>query len=182
MAIWQTFAHAGYTAVAVFFDADPEDGQSQQWIGEFNFPIRRVRHAFFGKTIADARTEFEAGIDAYLSHIKTIPNFMPEPQGLDGVAQLIESERKSREYEFALLHFPANLSPHFGRYLKEIILMSRTSIEYNQSAMDELQVLLTNRISDSDFQAWADRVWRQGELARTPAGLTISKSREVQHV
>ena len=180
MATWKTFEHAGYSAVAVFFDADPEEGESQQWIGEFNFPIRRVCHAFFGKTIADARTEFEAGIEEYLNHIKKIPHFMPEPEGLGGVAYLIENERKSREFEFALLHFPPNLPPYFGLYLKETILMSMTSIEYNQSAVDELRVWLSaSVVSDAEFHRWADRVWRQGELARTPAGLAISKSREV---
>ncbi len=47
MTKWKEFKYKGYTGVAVWFHADEE--QSGEWVGEFNYPIRRVEHAFFGE-------------------------------------------------------------------------------------------------------------------------------------
>lgn len=184
MKSWKEFAHKNYTGVAVWFP--PDDEREGEWVGEFNYPVRRIVHAFNGKTLADARQQFERGVEIYYAHVEAVGIIRPEPEGLLGVAELMEMERRGREYELSILHWPENIPSNFIFLIKDFVSLSRTGISYNQAALDELQVLLAAQpsISVKEFRNWAERVWRAGELERTPAGMHISKTREaeVEHV
>lgn len=178
MTIWKEFEHRGYKGIAVWRPADEE--QEGEWIGEFNYPVRRVAHAFIGKTQEEAYRQFMAGVDSYYCHVEQVPMMRPEPEGICGVMELMEMERRGREYELSILHWPLAIHPHFVLVIKDLVSMSHTSISYNQAALDELHALLESRptITLAQFRIWAERVWRKGELERTAAGICITKSRD----
>lgn len=184
MKAWKEFAHRNYTGVALWFP--PDDEREGEWAGEFNYPIRRVVHAFVGKSLEQVREQFVRGVEIYYAHVASVGVIRPEPEGLLGVAELMEMERRGREFETSILHWPPNIPASFVLMIKDLVSLSRTTIGYNQSALDELQVLLAAQpfISVKEFRNWAERVWRAGELERTPAGMHISKNREaeVEHV
>ena len=174
---WKEFEHKGYTGIAVWFPADEErDGE---WVGEFNYPVRRVAHAFCGRTIKEVLAEFMKGVEEYYNHVARVPLMRPEPEGLGGVLELMEMERRGREYELSILHWPPTIHPHFVLIIKDLVSMSHTTISYNQAALDELRALLESKpsVTISEFCVWANRVWRKGELERTATGMVIGKAR-----
>lgn len=180
MKAWKEFVYKNYSGVAVWFP--PDDEREGEWVGEFNYPIRRVVHAFVGNTLEQVREQFQRGVDIYYSQVEAVGMIRPEPEGLLGVAELMEMERRGREFETSILHWPPNIPPNFVLMIKDLVSLSRTTIGYNQAALDELQALFVARssISLKEFRNWAEHVWRRGELERTPAGMHISKTREVE--
>ena len=182
MTTWKEFQHKNYTGVAVWFSED--DKRHGEWVGEFNYPIRRVVHAFMGKTLEQAHAQFVRGVEAYYAQVSSVGMLRPEPEGILGVAELAEMDRRGREYELTILDWPPTIPQNFVLIVKDLVSLSRTTIGYNQSALDELRVLLEAQpaITLKAFRSWAERVWRRGELERTSAGMAISKNREVDHV
>jgi hypothetical protein len=132
-----------------------------------------------GKTRDEAYIQFVKGVDAYYSHVEQVPMMRPEAEGICGVMELMEMERRGREYELSILHWPPTISTSFVLVVKDLVSMSRTTISYNQAALDELRAVLESKpsISIPEFCAWAERVWRKGELERTAAGISIAKAR-----
>lgn len=170
---WVEFFHKGYSCTAIFYQ--------NEWGGEFNFPIRRFVHAFFGKNQAEAEKEFQAGVEYYLSQIKNIPCLAPEKQGVEGALELLEMERRVTEYEITLLDWPSNISQEQKVEILELIRSTRRPISYNQAALDELSVWMSKnpKYKTSQIKDWADTVWRIGQLESTSQGLAMTRTRHV---
>lgn len=167
--MWVEFSCKGYSCTAIFYE--------NEWGGEFNFPIRRFVHSFFGKTQDEAEKEFQAGVEYYLSQIQSIPGLAPEKQGLEGALELLEMERRASEYEIQLLDWPSKISPEQKIEILELIRSTRRPISYNQAALDELTILMS-KCKGSGFKQWADHVWRLGQLETTPQGLARTRKRQ----
>lgn len=169
---WNEFNYRGYSAVAIKIE--------DEWGGEFNFPIRRFIHAFFGQTKAEAEKEFRAGVEFYISKISEIPGLSPEQQGMAGILELMEMERRSVDFELRLLAWPKNVDPAIMDEVVELIKSTRRPLSYNQSAIDELAVWLDKHSGGEffEFKDWAGRVWRTGQLDTTREGLSIARARE----
>ncbi len=165
---WVEFSYKGYSSIAIYLE--------DQWGGEFNYPVRRFTHAFFGNTKAEAEKEFTAGVEYYLSRITQIPGQRPEQQGMAGVIEMIELERMTAEFELNLLLWP-ELPLQTKLEVMSLIRTTRRPIAYNQAALDELGLLALIWTSRDELSKWAQKTWTQGELERTPKGLSISKKR-----
>jgi len=175
---WVELVHRGYSSIAIFFDG--------QWGGEFNYPVRRFSHAFFGNTKAEAEKKFQAGVDFYLSQITQIPHHRPERQGMAGVLELMEFERIAADFELKLLIWP-ELPPQLKAEVATLMKSARRPIAYNQAALDELGLFALNQPTRIELSQWAQATWILGELERTQAGLAVARVRsnlvkENQHV
>jgi predicted RNase H-like HicB family nuclease len=186
MKVWKALEHKGYTAVAVKVDANTArllsaifEDEPVQWFGDFKYPIRRGCHSFAGNTLEEVRKSFEEGVDAYHAHIKSQGDEL-EPEGMEGIESLLAFEMHKRSVELGLLHFPANTPQELREVMKEMMMSSNCGVEYNQAAVDEFTVLLKRCVSHKEFAEWADRVWKQGRLDRTPSGLRLSKLRDAR--
>ncbi len=131
------------------------------------------------ETLDEAFNQFHKGVESYFRHVAQVPMMRPEPEGLEGIVELIEMERRGREYELSILHWPPSIPPNFVLVVKDLVSISRTTISYNQAALDELQALLKAKPSMAifEFRLWAERVWRNGELERSSSGMAISNAR-----
>lgn len=168
---WAEFSYKGYSAVAIFTDGE--------WGGEFNYPVRRFSAAFFGLTKAEAEKDFQAGVETYLEKIREIPCLEPEQQGLAGVLELMEFERRGVLYEIQLLDWPEKIDSKIATEIAELIKSTRRPLSYSQSALDELAALIERKptLSFEEFKVWAEQVWRGGQLQATREGLAIARAR-----
>lgn len=187
--LWKTFVSQDgkYSATATFhkitLDLDEvEDGGSRElpgeWMGEFNYPIRRFVAGFTGKTIQEAQQNFEKGVTTYIKLI-TKAGHEPEKQGLAGVTELLHKQTRSCVFQMELLDFP-ELPKSWRDVIYQVIPTSCLQLDYHQAALDELSVLLGKPLSQDKFVEWAYQTWHSKELARTASGLAISRQREEQ--